>query len=275
MQPAILERFIVPQNWGRPGEAGKSGEFPPQKPTGLSPTRKILDYPSRLAPQSPHVLFLPPFFVLFDKQENENNVFNGSHGRRFERPLKSLASKMEIMKIGELLNWSYANLAMAHAAVTTNSEKYGRTHFMIRARLFKGLNNQTLHIGQFAEDERLKLFLPQACCYCGSKENLSADHLIPTKRGGENKGENLVWACRTCNSSKGAKDVLEWLQEKQQFPPLLLLRRHLKLALEICRAKDLLNLELSEAPELPFSLAAIPTAFPQPRLLKLWVLEMS
>lgn len=182
---------------------------------------------------------------------------------------------MEPKTIKELLYWSYANLAMAHAAVTKKDNKYGRTHFVIRSRLYKGLNEETMSTGDLAEDEKLKLFLPQACCYCGSKEQLAADHLIPTKRGGENKGENLICACRTCNSSKGAKDMLEWLNEKGQFPSLLLLRRYLKLAIELCQNKEIMNTELSTAPELPISLSAIPRHFPQPNQLKLWIIEMA
>ena len=182
---------------------------------------------------------------------------------------------MEIITVGELLHWSYANLAMAHAAVTAKSEKYGRTQFIIRSRLYAGLNNQTMSIGPLADDERLKMILPQACCYCGGREFLSADHLIPTKRGGANTGENLVWACRSCNSSKCASDVLEWLAVKNQFPSILLLRRYLKLAIEMCRERGLMNTPIIEAPELPFSLSAIPKAYPQPRQLQLWVVEIA
>ena len=85
---------------------------------------------------------------------------------------------MEITTVGELLHWSYANLAMAHAAITAKSERYGRMQFMIRSRLYAGLNKQTMSIGALADDERLKMILPQACCYCGSRQFLSADHLI-------------------------------------------------------------------------------------------------
>jgi hypothetical protein len=121
----------------------------------------------------------------------------------------------------------------------------------------------------------LKMVLPQACCYCGSREHLSVDHLIPTKRGGANSGDNLVWACRSCNSAKCARDVLEWLAEKNQFPPVLLLRRYLKLAIEMSTARDLMNSPLNAAPELPFSLSAIPTSYPSPSQLRLWVVEIS
>jgi hypothetical protein len=118
-----------------------------------------------------------------------------------------------------------------------------------------------MSIGSLADDERLKMVLPQACCYCGSRDYLSVDHLIPTKRGGANTGDNLVWACRSCNSSKCARDALEWLVEKNQFPPILLLRRYLKLAIEMSRERNLMDIPLAEAPELPFSFSAIPQAF--------------
>ncbi len=182
---------------------------------------------------------------------------------------------MQITTVGESLHWSYANLAMAHSAVAANVEKYGRTHFMIRARLYAGLNKRTMNIGALAEDERLKMVLPQACCYCGSRDFLSVDHLIPTKRGGANAGENLVWACRSCNSSKCARDALEWLAERNQFPPLLLLRRYLKLAIEVCRERNLMDTPLAEAPDLPFVLAAIPKAYPKPNELRLWVVDVA
>lgn len=183
-------------------------------------------------------------------------------------------SYMEITTIGELLHWSYANLAMAHSAVTAKAEEYGRIQFMIRSRLYAGLNRQTMSIGSLVDDERLKMILPQACCYCGSRECLCADHLMPTRRGGANDGDNLVWACRACNSSKCDRDVLEWLAKRGQFPSVLLLRRYLKLAIEICRERRLMNTPLAHPPELPFSLSAIPRAYPRPGELRLWVVDL-
>ena len=91
---------------------------------------------------------------------------------------------MEITTVRELMHWSYANLAMAHSAIDAKTEKYGRVQFMIRSRFYAGLNKQTMSIGPLADDERLKMILPQACCYCASRDHLSVDHLIPTKRGG-------------------------------------------------------------------------------------------
>lgn len=182
---------------------------------------------------------------------------------------------MKPTTVGELLHWSYANLAMAHAALSTKAEVYGRTHFMIRARLYKGLNAGTMSIGPLADDERLKMILPQACCYCASTDHLSIDHLVPTKKGGKNTGDNLVWACRSCNSSKCATDALEWMAQRRRFPPLLLLRRYLKLAVEMANARQLINADLQSRPDLPFSLAAVPVSYPKPLELSLWVTNIA
>lgn len=41
------------------------------------------------------------------------------------------------------------------------------------------------------------------CVYCGQKENLTVDHIIPSSRGGGNDFSNLVCCCVACNSKKG------------------------------------------------------------------------
>jgi 5-methylcytosine-specific restriction endonuclease McrA len=56
------------------------------------------------------------------------------------------------------------------------------------------------------------------CVYCGSSylKSLTLDHVIPQSKGGANAWDNLVTACRTCNSEKAdltleeyGKDIVE------------------------------------------------------------------
>lgn len=49
-----------------------------------------------------------------------------------------------------------------------------------------------------------------ACRYCGQGRNLTVDHVLPLSRGGDNAQDNLVTACRSCNSSKHDKTPEEW-----------------------------------------------------------------
>lgn len=52
-----------------------------------------------------------------------------------------------------------------------------------------------------------------ACVYCGSMEGpLEADHIVPVARGGDDRLENLACACMSCNRSKGAKLLSEWVR---------------------------------------------------------------
>ena len=47
------------------------------------------------------------------------------------------------------------------------------------------------------------------CAYCGN-EARSVDHLVPLNRGGRSEPDNLLPACKPCNSSKGDKLYHEW-----------------------------------------------------------------
>lgn len=48
------------------------------------------------------------------------------------------------------------------------------------------------------------------CYFCGRLAD-TIDHLTPLSRGGDNKLDNLVPACRSCNSSKRTKTLEEYL----------------------------------------------------------------
>ena len=47
------------------------------------------------------------------------------------------------------------------------------------------------------------------CAYCGSKKDLSVDHILPSSRGGKDTFENTVTACLKCNNIKGNKTPRE------------------------------------------------------------------
>lgn len=178
-----------------------------------------------------------------------------------------------IDSVGEHIAWSYANLARAHAALEAGAFSYNRVHHMIRAKLFKGLTAGTMEMRTLYDDEKVKLNYPQACCYCGSPKLLSIDHLIPQIKGGPDYSDNLVHACRSCNSSKCDSDLLDWCNRKDTFPSILLLRRYTKLIARYCVENDLVDIKLPQAMQrgLPFALQLLPYNFPPLCDLVLWV----
>lgn len=48
-----------------------------------------------------------------------------------------------------------------------------------------------------------------ACVYCGGPAE-TWDHLIPVAAGGLTEQMNMAPACRSCNSSKKDRDLLDW-----------------------------------------------------------------
>lgn len=52
------------------------------------------------------------------------------------------------------------------------------------------------------------------CAYCGSDADITTDHVMPRSRGGSDAPDNIVWACRSCNSAKGNRTPEEWLGGK-------------------------------------------------------------
>jgi 5-methylcytosine-specific restriction endonuclease McrA len=56
---------------------------------------------------------------------------------------------------------------------------------------------------------RFNLFLRDefSCQYCGSKGDLTFDHVVPRARGGITSWENVVAACSPCNLRKGSKSL--------------------------------------------------------------------
>ena len=181
-----------------------------------------------------------------------------------------MALKIDTVK--DLLFWSYSNLAMAHAAVSSGLQNYNKTSFMIRSRIFKGLVSGTMSIGSMFDDEKFKIINSDRCAYCGTKADVSIDHIIPRYSGGDDSASNLIRACKHCNSSKGKKDLMEWYNDKNEFPPILLLRRYLKIVYIYCCNENILYCKLDQINKdsIPFQLNSIPTEYPQPSDLILY-----
>jgi 5-methylcytosine-specific restriction endonuclease McrA len=70
---------------------------------------------------------------------------------------------------------------------------------------------------------RFNVFLRDrfTCQYCGAKEDLTFDHVIPRSKGGMTTWENVVTACSPCNLRKGDKlpHQVEMLPFQQPFAP--------------------------------------------------------
>jgi len=56
------------------------------------------------------------------------------------------------------------------------------------------------------------------CFWCHNKsDDLTLDHVLPLSRGGKHSKGNIVFACRSCNSAKNNKYVIEFLRDSGFF----------------------------------------------------------
>jgi 5-methylcytosine-specific restriction endonuclease McrA len=53
----------------------------------------------------------------------------------------------------------------------------------------------------------IRRFYNYRCVYCGENKLLTQDHIVPVSKGGEHTASNIVPACRSCNSSKGNREL--------------------------------------------------------------------
>lgn len=177
----------------------------------------------------------------------------------------------EFDTIGDWFFWCYSNLSMAHSAKRDGKEKYEPFHHMIKNKMYNELRNGKKQIASFFEDERVKL--ENHCCfYCGSTEDLTLDHLIPRESGGSDSGDNIVFACQSCNSSKSDNNLITFYSEKGELPPLLVLRKYLKIVYQFLKENDLLEKPYVDMKKLlpeKYNLELPAGTWPEPKDLRL------
>lgn len=72
---------------------------------------------------------------------------------------------------------------------------------------------RTLTVAQWND---IVSYFDYKCVYCGEIKELQQEHLYPMSLGGEYAISNIICACRSCNSSKGATLFAEWYP-RQKF----------------------------------------------------------
>lgn len=63
------------------------------------------------------------------------------------------------------------------------------------------------------------------CVYCKA-DATSLDHIIPRFKSGSNSRNNLVPACRTCNTNKASAKMEDWYSQQEFFDKMQIEKIH-------------------------------------------------
>lgn len=146
--------------------------------------------------------------------------------------------------VRQLIFWQYALLIAKAAGFEGN---YG---FIVSR--YKKLESGAMNWSSSIRDWEKEIEQGGVCAYCGAKTTLSTDHIVPVSKAGVDpriaklldSSDNCVCACRTCNSSKGDRDVFEWYgADRVDEIPKLVLSKFLKLAYNLHEAQGTLELK--------------------------------
>jgi len=85
-------------------------------------------------------------------------------------------------------------------------EKLVRKYWRTRLHTYNCLAEDKITVDEWlAELKKRKA----ECAICGTKENLTIDHIIPLRKGGRNIISNIQLLCATCNQKKGSNPSLK------------------------------------------------------------------
>ena len=152
----------------------------------------------------------------------------------------------------EFILWEYAKLVSGQAV--GNRLDYGFVTYTYK-RFLSGAASPSALI----RENKLLAESGNQCAYCGTSNDLQWEHIVPRALGGPDTIDNLVRACRECNSRKGAQGPFVWYgRERAGEVPRLVLGKFLKLVFQAFEERGLLdNEELADIPLSRFTLVRV------------------
>jgi hypothetical protein len=141
-----------------------------------------------------------------------------------------------VKTIRDLIYWQYGK-------IISDSAGAGKKQYAFVMERFKKLQS-----GEIVWSSAIREYVKEhekenQCIYCGAKDHLSLDHLIPRVKGGPDITDNAVIACKSCNSSKSDTCIYEWFGIKRKDDiPRIAEGKYLKLLYHLHEAHNTLDI---------------------------------
>jgi len=108
-----------------------------------------------------------------------------------------------VKTIKQIIFWQYAKIVSESAGL-------GKKNYGMIMSTYKKLCDNSISWSSSVREWLKEREQGNECIYCGNAEKLTTDHILPRICGGEDIPDNVVSACKSCNSSKGSKGLYEW-----------------------------------------------------------------
>jgi len=144
-----------------------------------------------------------------------------------------------VKTVKDLIFWQYAKIIAASSGIG----KYDYGFVMAK---FKQLRQGEIfwnEIREYVKEKEQK----DECIFCGSHTSLTVEHLLPQSHNGPDTEKNIVWICKSCNSSKGSKRLYEYwaiqagVEAAKYDVPRIAEGKYLKFAYETMKENSLLE----------------------------------
>ena len=141
----------------------------------------------------------------------------------------------EVKTIRHLIYFQYAKI-IAKSAFGPEAKK---TYYGFIKKTFRELINDEKKWSDILREDKQLVEADKECVYCGVKEKLSWEHIVPKSLLINNRCpacdkiqgiHNQIWACKSCNSKKGTKGLYHFYREL--YPDAKLLSDQLPILLE-------------------------------------------
>ena len=144
----------------------------------------------------------------------------------------------EVKSLRDLVMFQYAKLVARAAFGHADGQAAKKADYGFIKKTFRDFRDGRKEMSDISREDWQTIEAARQCIYCGAAENLSHEHIVPKSLKINDRCptcdkiqaiHNQVWACRSCNSRKGARGLYQFFREllpddKKYFdrlPPLV------------------------------------------------------
>lgn len=113
--------------------------------------------------------------------------------------------------------------------ILDNNRKWAKANPEVVRKIgqeYEARKNSVEHSLTLDQWEEILKHYNSSCAYCGMAEathlnrygeRLHQDHVVPLKSGGPYSYDNIVPACKSCNSSKSDRELIKWYENYEHY----------------------------------------------------------